>query len=140
MLTFAFMHHIILPCLHTFWHTIPTSFYIFNVCIFLYIMKWHYIKVLWLHYRFNCSAVSSSWFSFFGHQGSSQSDPCTITGFSSFKLLTCDWLQKGQSHSHMESSPVWWLHAMYYTWSYTWAYTWVCTLVYRLHYLITVYL
>ena len=27
-----------LPCLHTFWHAIPTSFYIFNVfiCLFLY--------------------------------------------------------------------------------------------------------
>ena len=35
MLTFAFMHRIILPCLHTFWHAIPTSFYIFNVFIFL---------------------------------------------------------------------------------------------------------
>ena len=24
-----------LPCLHTFWHAIPTSFYIFNVFFFL---------------------------------------------------------------------------------------------------------
>ena len=24
-----------------------------------------------------------------------------------FKLPTCDWLQKGRIHSHMESSPVW---------------------------------
>ena len=31
-------------------------------------------------------------------------------GFGSFKLPTCDWLQKGRSHSHMESSLVWWLH------------------------------
>ena len=37
MLTFAFMHQIILPCLHTFWHAIPTSFYIFNVVIFLFL-------------------------------------------------------------------------------------------------------
>ena len=46
---------------------------------------------------------------FAGHQGSSQSDLCTNTGFSSFKLLTCGWLQKGRSHSHMymESSLVW---------------------------------
>ena len=47
-----------------------------------------------------------------GRQGSSQSDPCTITGFGSFKLPTCDWLQKGQSHSRMESSLVWWLREM----------------------------
>ena len=26
-----------LPCLHTFWHAIPTSFYIFNVFIFLFL-------------------------------------------------------------------------------------------------------
>ena len=51
-------------------------------------------------------------FSFAGRQGSSQSDPCTITGFGSFKLPTCDWLQKGRSHSHMESSLVWWLREM----------------------------
>ena len=38
---------------------------------------------------------------FAGHQGSSQSDLCTNTGFSSFKLPTCGWLQKGRSHSHM---------------------------------------
>ena len=38
---------------------------------------------------------------FAGHHGSFQSDLCTNTGFGSFKLLTCGWLQKGQSHSHM---------------------------------------
>ena len=53
-----------------------------------------------LHYAFKYSAASSSWFSFAGHQGSSQSDSCTVTGFGSFKLLTCDWLQKWWSHSH----------------------------------------
>ena len=53
----------------------------------------------------------SMWVSFAGHQGSSQSDPRTNTGFGSFKLPTCGWLQKGRSHSHMymESSLVWWL-------------------------------
>ena len=35
MLTFAFMHASSLPCLHTFWHAIPTSFYIFNIFYFL---------------------------------------------------------------------------------------------------------
>ena len=40
-------------------------------------------------------------FSFAGRQGSSQSDLCTNTGFGSFKLPTCGWLQKGRSHSHM---------------------------------------
>ena len=45
-------------------------------------------------------------FSFAGHQGSSQSDPCTITSFGSFKLPTCDWPQKGRSHPHTEPSPV----------------------------------
>ena len=44
-------------------------------------------------------------FSFTGHQGISQSDPCTITGFGSFKLQTCDWLQKGRSHSHYGVQP-----------------------------------
>jgi len=38
------------------------------------------------------------------HQGSSQTDHCANTGFSSFKLPTCEWLQKGRSHSQMESS------------------------------------
>ena len=33
MLTFAFMLSS-LPCLYTFWHAIPTSFYIFNVFYF----------------------------------------------------------------------------------------------------------
>ena len=28
-----------LPCLHTFWHAIPTSFYIFNVFIFLLLLR-----------------------------------------------------------------------------------------------------
>ena len=28
------LHASSLPCLHTFWHAIPTSFYIFNVFIF----------------------------------------------------------------------------------------------------------
>ena len=85
-------------------------------------------------YIFDCSAISSSHFFFLfvcffvlfffcffflfvflfffaGHQGSSQSDPRTNTGFGSFKLPTCGWLQKGRSHSHMymESSLVWWL-------------------------------
>ena len=89
-------------------------------------------------YIFACSAISSSsffwlfvffcvfFFGFFlvffcfcffvfvffaGHQRSSQSDPHTNTGFGSFKLPTCGWLQKGRSHSHMymESSLVWWL-------------------------------
>ena len=35
---------------------------------------------------------------FAGHQGSSLSDHCTAsadTGFGSFKLLACGWLQKG---------------------------------------------
>ena len=27
-------------------------------------------------------------------------------------LLTCDWLQRGWSHSHTESIPVWWLHCV----------------------------
>ena len=49
---------------------------------------------------------------FAGHQGSSQSDHHTITGFGSFKLLTCDWLQKGRSHSHTESSLVFWLRCI----------------------------
>ena len=44
---------------------------------------------------------------FAGRLGSSQSAHCTNTGFSSSKLQTCGWLQKGQSHSHMESSLVW---------------------------------
>ena len=44
-------------------------------------------------------------FIFAGHQGSSQSDHCTNTGFSSFKLPTCGWLQKGRSHSHNTWSP-----------------------------------
>ena len=39
-----------------------------------------------------------------GHQGSSQSGHHTNTGFGSFKLPTCYWLQKGWSHSHTESS------------------------------------
>ena len=49
---------------------------------------------------------------FAGHQGSSQSDNRTTTGFGSFKLPTCDWLQKGRSHSHMESSLVFWLRCI----------------------------
>ena len=40
------------------------------------------------------------------HQGSSLSGRCTNTGFGSFKLPTCEWLQKGRSHSQMESSLV----------------------------------
>ena len=46
---------------------------------------------------------------FAGHQESSQSDLCPNTGFGSFKVPTCEWLQKGRSHSHMymESSSVW---------------------------------
>ena len=32
MLTFAFMR-LSLPCLPTFWHAIPTSFYVFKSCI-----------------------------------------------------------------------------------------------------------
>ena len=39
MLTFAFMHASSLPCLHTFWHAIPTSFYIFNVFYFLVVYR-----------------------------------------------------------------------------------------------------
>ena len=38
-------------------------------------------------YIFYCSAVSSSQFFFAGHQGSSQSDLCTNTGFGSFNSL-----------------------------------------------------
>ena len=41
MLTFAFMLSS-LPCLYTFWHAIPTSFYIFNVfksCIYSIIVR-----------------------------------------------------------------------------------------------------
>ena len=53
------------------------------------------------NYIFDCSAVSSSQFLFAGHQGSSHSDLCANTGFGSFKLPTCGWLQKGRSHSHM---------------------------------------
>ena len=79
-------------------------------------------KVLLLHYALKCSAASSSCFS--GHQGSSQSDPCTVTGFGSFKLSIHDWLQKGRSHFHTESSPVWWLHAMYCRLTYTCDYMW----------------
>ena len=36
MLTFAFMLSS-LPCLYTFWHAIPTSFYTFNVLYFLFL-------------------------------------------------------------------------------------------------------
>ena len=43
---------------------------------------------------------------------SSQSDLCANTGFGSFKLPTCDWLQKGRSHSHTESSLVFWLRCI----------------------------
>ena len=32
-----------LPCLHTFWHAIPTSFYIFNVFIFYFFIFLYYI-------------------------------------------------------------------------------------------------
>ena len=36
-----------LPCLHTFWHAIPTSFYIFNVFKVLYILnRLHLLSVL----------------------------------------------------------------------------------------------
>ena len=38
------------------------------------------------------------------HQGISETDHHTNTGFGSFKLPTCEWLQKGRSHSQMESS------------------------------------
>ena len=31
------IHALSLPCLHTFWHAIPTSFYIFNVFLSLVI-------------------------------------------------------------------------------------------------------
>ena len=35
-----------LPCLHTFWHAIPTSFYIFNVYVlFLYFFD---VNLIWL--------------------------------------------------------------------------------------------
>ena len=51
-------------------------------------------------------------FFFAGHQGSSQSDNRTTTGFGSFKLPTCDSLQKGRSHSHTESSLVFWLRCI----------------------------
>ena len=39
-----------------------------------------------------------------GHQGSSQSNLRAV--FGSFKLPTCDWLQKGRSHTHTEFSLV----------------------------------
>ena len=42
-------------------------------------------------YRVLCIKLS-----FAGHQGSSQFDQLTNTGFGSFKLLTCGWLEKGQ--------------------------------------------
>ena len=45
---------------------------------------------------FDCFAVSIVHsFLFVGHQGSSQSDLRTNTGFGSFKLPTCGWLQNG---------------------------------------------
>ena len=49
---------------------------------------------------------------FAGHQGSSQSDLYTNTGFDSFKFLTCVSLRIGQSHSHTKSSLVIWLRCI----------------------------
>ena len=47
-LTFAFMHHPYLACLHTFWHAIPTSFYIFNVFYFLVVwMQYSLVNIVW---------------------------------------------------------------------------------------------
>ena len=37
-----------LPCLHTFWHAIPTSFYIFNVFYFLVnLITDHRLRLVW---------------------------------------------------------------------------------------------
>ena len=62
-----------------------------------------------VHMHLNVLLFPVHSFLFAGHQGSSQTDHRTTTGFGSFKLPTCDWLQKGRSHSHMESSLVFWL-------------------------------
>ena len=50
-----------LPCLHTFWHAIPTSFYIFNVLYFLVSIS---IDIDGIN---NCgivSPVSNPWYEF----------------------------------------------------------------------------
>ena len=80
-----------------------------NLCMLIQYIKLSEAIVHMLHCT---SSFFQFQFSFAGRQGSSQSDPCANTGFSSFKLPTCDWLQEGWSHSHMESSLVWWLHEM----------------------------
>ena len=46
MLTFAFMHASSLPCLHTFWHAIPTSFYILMFFLFSCIFRLQSTKTL----------------------------------------------------------------------------------------------
>ena len=42
-----------------------------------------------------------------------------ITDFGSFKLSSCHWIQKGWSHSNLESILVWWLVEMCFTWTCT---------------------
>ena len=95
--------------------------------LFLYILLWRYQFVCDIHAVYKIISYSTCSYDsikimhtrificflfFAGHQGSSQSDHRTITGFSSFKLPTCDWLQKGRSHSHTESSQVFWLRCV----------------------------
>ena len=62
-----------------------------NLCMLIQYIKLSEAIVHMLHWT---SSFFQFQFSFAGHQGSSQSDPCTITGFGFFKLLTCDWLRE----------------------------------------------
>ena len=66
------------------------------------------VPAMWVLFKFALDTVLPLPFADFltDHQGSSQSDHRTNTGFGSFKLPTCEWLQKGRSHSQMESSLV----------------------------------
>ena len=100
--------------------------FFFRGCLYTYSIVRKYYSYIVLFCCFQFMVLIS----FAGHQGSSQCDPCTVTGFGSFKFPTCDWLQKRWSHSHTESSPVWWLHAMCWMSTYTWDYMWGYTCAY----------
>ena len=60
-------------------------------------------------------------FLFAGHQGSSQSDLCTNTGFRSFELLTCD----SMATERVKPLPYRVQHGLLVEMRFTWIYVWV---------------
>ena len=84
---------------------VHVSQYIVTTCSVIFYLFIFIFYFLFIYFFFFLVVVA-------GHQGSSQSDLCTNTGFGSFKLPTCDWLQKGRSHSRTESSLVFWLRCI----------------------------